>query len=100
MARGYVSDVNGSDAVMDSPTATVSIDPSEIPPNQALALIREADAGEHNAYDLGELLQGEDSTQELNDIEFHLTLQQVLVALDHIDVVDLPDEPPSVEEQV
>lgn len=100
MVNGYVSDVDGSDAVMESPTATVSIDPSEVPPGQALALIREANPSDHNPYDLGELLQGEDSTQELNDIEFHLTLQQVLVALDHIDVVDLPEEPPSVEEQV
>lgn len=107
MVQGYVSDVPGDDTVMETPTVTVTIDVSSLPVEQALAIINETDPSEQEQWVLGALMQGNDDVMdELRDVEFHLPLGPALTALDHIGVVDLPEEPPTdaneavTEEQV
>jgi len=98
--EGYVSDVPGDDTVMDEPTVTVSIDVSNLPREQALAIVQQADPSQQEPWVLGALMQGDDDVMDdLRDVEFHLPLGPALTALSEIGVVDLPEEPPNVEQQ-
>jgi hypothetical protein len=93
MAEGYASDIDGDDTVMDSPHVTVSIDLSTLPPQQALAIAHE-DIDQFEPYNIGSLMQGEDVTDAMSDAQFHLPLGHALSALDELDVIDLPEQPP------
>lgn len=97
MAEGYVSDIDGDDAVMDSPEVTVSIDLSQLPPEQAATLAQTGDLSQQEPYEMGLAMQGnEDAIME--DIEFHLPLGPALTMLSQFDVIDVPSEPPEEPE--
>ncbi|WP_226041228.1 hypothetical protein [Natrinema sp. DC36] len=83
------------DTVMSSPDATVSIDVSDLPPEQALAIAREGDIENQDPYVVGEVMCGNESAvSELYDVEFHLPLGVALTVLSNAGVIDLPQEPP------
>lgn len=97
MTEGFVSDVDGDDTVMQRPVVTITIDPTQLRPEQALALIQQADRSQQEAYELGLLAKGEDVTDDLDPIEFHVPLDAGLDALNGIDVLQSPD--PDTEQQ-
>lgn len=97
MTKGFVSDVDGDDTVMQSPVVTIAIDPEQLRPEQALALIQQADRGQQDSYYLGKLAKGEDVTDELEPIQFHVPLDAGLDALNGIGVLQSPE--PAEEEQ-
>lgn len=97
MSHGYVSDINGDDTVMDSPEATLSIDISQLPPRQALAIAREAGLDQQEDYIVGQMMKGDVALeQDMNDAVFHLPFEAALTALDELDVLT---EQPTTEDQ-
>jgi hypothetical protein len=99
MTEGYASDVEGDDTVMDSPHVTVSIDMSQLPPEQAMALAQEAGLDQFDPEAVGRLMVGEDATDLLGDATFHLPLGPGLTALSELGAVDLPQEPPEAPDE-
>lgn len=93
MSQGYASDVDGDDTVMDSPHITVSIDMSQLPPEQAMALAQEAGLDQFDPEAVGRLMV-EGDTDYIGDATFHLPLGPGLTALSELGVVELPQEPP------
>jgi len=99
MSEGYASDIDGDDTVMKEPQVTVSVDLSNLSPEQAMALAQETGLDQFDPRPLGLVMKGEDATDLMGDAEFHLPLGPALTALDELDVVDLPQQPPeNVEE--
>jgi len=87
MTEGYCSDADGSEVVMDSPVATLTVDPSEISREQALELAHIGDpydeaavrnAAEDQTYDHG----------MIESIDFHFTLEQAVMVLQFIGTID------------
>lgn len=98
MTQGYVSDAEGDDRVMNTPTVTVTIDPSGMPPEQVLALIQEADPYAQKEWVLGALERGDaEAISDVAPIEFHFPLDVALTALASVGAVDLPQDPSDVE---
>lgn len=97
MAKGTVSDIDGDDTVMDGPDATVSIDLSKLPPQQALAIARKAGIEAQDPYVVGKLMQGEVNETDMDHLEsaeFHLPLGPALTVLSQLGVIELPEQPP------
>lgn len=102
MAEGYVSDVPGDDTVMDEPEVVVRVDVSQLPPEQALAITQQndfADQSPDKDWVIGALMNGEDVTENLNPVEFHLPISAALTALSSIGVVDVPENPSELDQQ-
>lgn len=100
MANGFVSDVPDDDTVMQTPTVVVTVELSELPPGEALALIQEigVDQCEVTSADLGRLVQGKDVTDGLGRATIHLPAEAGFRALASVGVVQVEDE--SSNEQV
>jgi hypothetical protein len=85
--KGYASDFTGSEDVMDSPHATLSIDLSQLPPKQAFALVQQTDRIEkQDPFDMGLAAEGNDDA-ELGTVEFHFTTQEALTILTNVGVL-------------
>lgn len=98
MTEGYASDVRGDDTVMDSPHVTVTIDLSQVPAQQALAIANEAGLDQQDAWIVGEMVKNDNVPCEVNDAEFHLPLGVGLTVLSEANVVDLPSDPEQLED--
>jgi hypothetical protein len=97
MTQGYVSDADGDDTVMDSPHVTVSIDLTQLPPAQALAIAQAAGFDQQYDYSIGQLAQGDADPDDLQDAEFHLPIGVGLTALAHVGAIELPSNPEDVD---
>jgi len=97
MTHGYASDVNGDETVMDSPDVSVCVDISDLPPQQALAIAREAGSNDLSDEQRGRLMDGKRLDDDYCDAVFHLPLGHALTALASINALDLPEEPPGEE---
>lgn len=98
MTYGYVSDIEGDETVMDTPEVTVLVNIGQLPPAQALAIAREAASDDLTDSQRGKLMKGEEIHDEHVEAVFHLPIGGALTALDAIDVVDLPEQPPTVDD--
>jgi hypothetical protein len=103
MTEGYVSDIDGDDTVMDTPTVTVSINIANLPPAQALAIEQEAGDSDLTDVQRGQLMDGERLDTDYGNVRFHLPLGPALTALASINAVDVtadaPDDPSDVVDQ-
>jgi hypothetical protein len=89
MTEGFASDITGDDTVMDSPEATISIDISQLPPRQALAIAREAGLDQQEEYVVGALMQGNNvRNSDFNDAEFHIPVEAALTALEELGITE------------
>lgn len=94
MGEGYISDAS-DETVMDEPQVTVSIDLTDLPPEQALSIAQEAGL-QQESWVIGELAKGEKPDGfDMADAEFHLTLGEGLTALASVGAVDIEQEPPA-----
>lgn len=99
MTQGYVSDADGDDTVMEEPHVTVSIDLTQLPPEQAFAIAQEAGFDQQYDYTIGQLAHGDNDADDLQPAEFHLPIGVGLTALAQVGVLDLPDDPSELEQQ-
>jgi len=93
MSEGYISDADNDETVMETPEATVSIDLTQLQPEQALGLIQQSDTNQQEPWVLGALMQGDDVTDSCNDAEFHLSFGAALNALASVGAVEQPEQP-------
>jgi len=95
MTRGYVSDVDGDDTVMELPDCTISFDANRLSREQAVTLGELGTVTEPWALHDAKENKSFDHTQ-MGDITFHLTLEQAVMALMRLGVMepDVMDEEP------
>lgn len=97
MTHGYASDADGDETIMQDPQATFSVDLSQLPPEQALMLAREAGIEQYDPFEVGVAMQGEKN--HLKTAEFHFSLGTALTMLDEVGAINLPEQPPAVPEE-
>jgi hypothetical protein len=87
MTRGYVSDVDGDDTVMELPDCTISFDANRLSREQAVTLGELGTVTEPWALHDAKENKSFDHTQ-MGDITFHLTLEQAVMALMSVGIMD------------
>lgn len=93
MAHGYVSDADDDDTVMDSPHVTVSIDATNLSPQQAAALIDEKGVMDVDPYVYGELVDGNnDYLDNVGTIDFHFPLGVGFQLLASVGAIEQPTD--------
>ena len=97
MTYGFVSDAEDDDTVMQSPDVTVSIDLTELPSEQALAIIQAAGIEQQYDYTIGQLAKGEDDVDDLSQAKFHLPIGVGLTALASVGAIELPEDPEELD---
>lgn len=74
---------------MDEPEATISIDISQLPVQQALAVVRAADTGQQSPETVGQLVMGNEPTSTAA-ARFHIPIEAALTALDELNITSEP----------
>lgn len=87
MTRGYVSDVDGDDTVMQQPDCTITLDSNRLSREQAVTLGELGTVSEPWALHEAKESKSFDHTQ-MGNITFHLTLEQAVMALMSVGIMD------------
>lgn len=101
MTQGYASDINGDNTVMDSPEATISIDLTQLPIRQALAIARAAGLDQQEDYIVGAMVKGDlddSDRQYMEEAEFHIPFEAAVTALEELNIIN--NTPPTEAEEV
>lgn len=87
MTRGYISDVDGDDTVMEHPDCTITFDSNRLSREQAVTLGELGTVSEPWALHEAKQSKSFDHT-EMGNITFHLTLEQAVMALMSVGIMD------------
>jgi len=91
MARGTISDA-ADVRVMDEADALVLINPETLTPAQVRLLLQQTGADVRDKY-RGQLEQGGDPRNDMEDIVLHLTIDEALAALQAVGVIEGGEQP-------
>ena len=87
MTKGYASDVNGDETVMDSPDCIVTFDVDRLSREQAITLGRAGEVQEPWALQSAQESKSFDHT-EIGTIEFHIPFEKAVMMLMGVGVIE------------